>query len=387
VRIVLEARLGTRCNACSYLTPLPGLRHAAECAKCAAAIDVAAKIRSSRDGGLTYAFGGYFDAMAESLLYDQDHDFTEDYPTPLALRSVKRFLCHCGAPLDAPAPNARDVRCAACGDATPVRWPDEQTREWDPRIAYLIGDAGERGVSLKQKLEGTVVACGACGAPLEQRGDRRALVCSHCRAENLLSDAIWTKLHPRPEDHTFYLVYELDQDGHADAVAWLVMRCDADEELEPRIAEIQAKARDRVLAACARRALAHPKEEFDVDVAGALVARPDLDDAAMESIDRRLTTEQREAVVTHATAAFISRWIASQRDSTREIGAKRAAGADIEACAKDRYRGVRAAIAQRTDVPAEIVAALRKDDDATVRELARKNPSYQPGLLTKLFGG
>jgi hypothetical protein len=192
---------------------------------CAGPIDVAGKIRDAWDGGLTYAFGGYYDAVAESLVYEGEHDLDdarESDGSPITLGKVRHFACHCGAPLEEPAAGAADLRCAKCGDLTPVRWPDESTREWDPRVAYLVGDAGDRGVALREKLEGTVVACGGCGAPLVQQARMRVLTCSHCRAENFLSDKVWTKLFPRPESHVFYLVYDLDDDAYADAIAFLI---------------------------------------------------------------------------------------------------------------------------------------------------------------------
>jgi len=65
MRVVLQVKTATRCNTCSYLNPLPGLRHETECVNCAQTIDVAGKIKGGRDGGLRYTFGGYYDAVAE----------------------------------------------------------------------------------------------------------------------------------------------------------------------------------------------------------------------------------------------------------------------------------------------------------------------------------
>jgi hypothetical protein len=389
MRVVLQARLDARCETCDIPTPVPGLRHDTVCMHCAKPINIAKLIRDARESGLKYWFGGYCDALAEAILYDADHDLADATNSrSLRLRFVKRLACRCGAALEAPAPGAREVRCTQCGDAIPVRWPDAQTREWDPRITYLIGDAGDRGVALRQKLEGTVVGCGGCGAPLEQRDKRRALVCSHCKAESFLSDAVWTKLYPDPEAHVFHLVYDLDEDGLADAVASLVVnRNYIQRQHYPRIVELHEAMKDRVIAAGVRRALAWPEEKLDVHVALALVARTDLSGDAIDSIDARLTNDFRDTIEAQATPEFISRWVASEDSATRAIGAKRAGGADLEKCAKDPYPRVRAVIARRTDAPPEVIAILRKDGDSEVREHARKNPSFQPGLLTKLFGG
>lgn len=391
VRVVLEARTATRCPTCNYLNPLAGLRHVTECVSCAAPIDIAARVRANRTGGLTYTFGGYYDAVAEALLYEGDHeleDGSSGEASSINLRKVRSVVCACGAPLDTPAVGAADLRCGGCGSTTAVRWPDQRTREWDPRITYLVGDADDRGVVLRQKLDGTIVGCGQCGAPLARHGRQRAVVCSHCNAENFLSDAIWTKLFPRPEQHTFYLVYDLDEDAYASAFAYLLSEnhyyFDAAEAAVVR--EKASPIQDRVLAARVKLALAN-EAKIEAEVARAIVSRTDLDAATIARVDKRLAQDVREHVADDKTSpAFIAHWLASRDDDVRALGARGARGDALRACAVDKSRNVRAVVAARKDTPADLLAVLRKDPDDTVRQAARTNASYQPGFLSKLFG-
>jgi hypothetical protein len=353
--------------------------------------------------GLTSAFGGYFDVVAESLLYDGEHELevggNDDsrLVEPGGPKAHKRLsvACHCGGPLGQPTPGALDLRCAKCGDVTPVRWPDAQTREWDPRIAYVVGDAGDRGLELKQKVEGTVVKCGNCGAPLAQQGRQRALVCTHCQAENFLSDQVFTKLFPKPESHVFYLVYELDDDAYADAFAYLTAKEHVffDDEQEELVRKRASPLGDRLLAAQVRRAIAksgYPWDEDKLDegVAREIASRSDLDADTMARIDKRLTNEVRRAIVSDRTSApFVERWLASESPGTRAAAASFAKGEALRKCAADESYEVRAVVAGRADTPADILAKLRDDPDGNVREKARANASYQPGFFTKLFGG
>jgi hypothetical protein len=398
MRIVLRAKTATRCSTCSYLNPLPGLRHQAECVNCAEPIDVAGKIRDSHDGGLSYWFGGYVDTVAEALLYGEgEHeleDMSEGGGSALELRKVERFACHCGAALDAPAtdPATKEIRCGSCKDLTPVRWPDAQTREWDPRITFIVGDAGDRGVALKQKVEGTVVKCGNCGAPLAQQGRQRALVCTHCHAENFLSDQIWTKLFPRPEQHVFYLVYDLreEDDAYAEAFAFLSATTHYDfKKAQQKLIRTKAhEMKPRILAAKVKRVLTNTKDHADLteDVARAIVARDDLDKATMARIEERLTHAVRNKIVSHEMSApFLHRWLHSQDEDVRAIAARIAKGDALAKCAADKSVEVRLAVAGRKDAPPEMIAALRKDPNERVRDKARENPAYKPGFFEKLF--
>ncbi len=363
---------------------------------CAEPIDVAGQIRDRFEGGLSYWFGGYVDAFAESLLYgDGEHqveDMSEGGGSPLTLRKVERFACHCGAALDTPAHAAKELRCTSCEDLTPIRWPDAQTREWDPRITFIVGDAGDRGVALKQKVEGTVVKCGNCGSPLAQQGRQRALVCSHCQTENFLSDQIWTKLFPRPEQHVFYLVYDLgeEDDTYAEAFAFLSATTHYDfKKAQQKV--IRAKAhemRPRILAAKVKRALTNDTDDSDLaeDVAREIIARDDLDKATMARIEKRMTHAVRSKIVNAGmSASFLRRWLRSMDEDVRAIAAHVAKGDALEKCATDKSVEVRLAVAGRKDAPPEMIAALRKDPNERVRDKARENPAYKPGFFEKLF--
>jgi hypothetical protein len=261
----------------------------------------------------------------------------------------------------------------------------------DARLgAYVVGDAADRGVALGQKLEGTVVSCGHCGAPLALQGRQRNCVCAHCRSENFLSDAIWTKLFPQPEAHVFYLVYELDDAAQADALAFLVTTGHYffDEAEKSLLREKVEAVKDLVLAARVRRALESQEDKIDEDVARQIFARNDLDAETVANVDKRLSHKVREVAATGAaSAAFVAHWLASNDEDIRAVGARFASGDALRACATDASREVRAVIASRADTPPELLAALRKDPHDAVRQKARANASYQPGFFTRLFGG
>ncbi len=145
MNLTLELRASARCEACSVLTPMIGIRNKLSCRNCAATIDFAKRVEDSRDGGVRYPLGGYYDAVAEAALVLKDGDDCLDardsQGTPVALRKVAAPEClSCERPLALPADGVSSVCCDSCGDTVGVRWPDDETRSWDPRIRCIVGD-------------------------------------------------------------------------------------------------------------------------------------------------------------------------------------------------------------------------------------------------------
>lgn len=214
----LEMRASVRCKACSVLTPLPGIRNRVSCRNCAAALDFAALASDAREGGVTYPFGGYYDAVAEAALLlaegDDCNDARRSQGSPVTLRRAAPTCGACGAALPHPARGTPDVECPQCGDTIAVRWPDEETRAWDPRIYCIINDGKGRGdPPVEQEAEGNYIKCGHCGAPTATAdGERkRARKCTFCGGLNYLSDAAWLALFPQPEWHRCTLLYQLSE--------------------------------------------------------------------------------------------------------------------------------------------------------------------------------
>src|SRR5258706_9348391 len=114
-------RVSVRCDACSVLTPMVGIRNLVSCRNCAARIDFVAKVKDSRDGGVTYPFGGYYDALAEATLLLKDGEDCDDardsHGSPVTLRRVAAPACpSCEQPLPIPDKGASTLRCAGCSD-------------------------------------------------------------------------------------------------------------------------------------------------------------------------------------------------------------------------------------------------------------------------------
>src|SRR5450432_3844324 len=140
----LEMRTSIRCNECSVRNPLPGLRESATCVQCGASCDVIAVHANACTGGVTYDFGGYRDCVAESLIEKDGHVLAEGDGYIIPTRLVRTdAVCGCGSKLPIPEADAKNVTCASCKDVVAVRWPDDSTRKWDPRIWCIIGDSNE----------------------------------------------------------------------------------------------------------------------------------------------------------------------------------------------------------------------------------------------------
>jgi len=396
VLVVLELKVSARCDVCSVLTPMVGIRNRLSCRNCAASIDFKAKVADSRDGGLRYPFGGYYDAVAEAALVrkpgEDCQDARDSQGSPTALRKVAAPECpSCARPLEIPARGMTSLRCGGCHDVVGVRWPDDETRDWDPRITCIVGDGLKPAHEAREaRTQGQLISCGQCGAPLtgETTDHRRARTCAHCDAVNYLGDAAMLALFPEPTWYRSFLVYQLDEravfqcyqrllgkDNHA----WL----DDDQEaaLRPGHEAAMAAARARVFVAARRgEAEAYELEPFFVDKA--------LSDDEAAVLDGTLDDDQREKLGADAAPALLRRWATSRCvDLRRLVAAHPTTGRDqLIALAADPEAAVRATAAARPELPPDLLARLRKDTDEAVARAVKENPSYKPGFLERLFG-
>jgi len=394
--LALELRSAARCKSCSVLTPLPGLRNNISCRNCAATIDFRARADDSRRGGLRYPFGGYYDALAEAAILLAEgadcRDARDSQGSSVALRRAVPLCLVCDAPLPFPADGASDVACPRCAEPIAVRWPDAETRAWDPRMYCVIGDGQGRGaVARETSGEGALIKCGHCGAPMSEHspGDRRrSRACTHCGGLNYLSDAAWLALYPQPEWHRCYLVYALDARDFVALHEWLAEQeakywLDAAAESARALAHIEARRAARpAISAAILDGSARPAEisTFASDAA--------LTDAEAAAIDARLDDAERLRLAPDAARALVVRFARASSAGVRRLVAAHPASdaALLDALAGDVDASVRAGVAARPQASADTLARLRKDPDATVVEKVKLNPSYRPGFLEKLFG-
>ena len=396
--LTLEMRSAVRCLRCNVRAPLPGLRVRTTCPSCAANLDVAKMHEDARDGGVRYCFGGYYDVVAQALVHPDGaelDDARDGQNIPVTIQK-KPLACRCGVALSVPEAGAARVTCASCGAIAPVRWPDDTTRAWDPRLHCVVGDEGDRATA-PTPAQGTVVPCGNCAAPLAVDTRSRTVTCDHCGTPNFLSDAVWIRLYPDEDAHPFTLVYALG-DKELFALFKDERRLDED-ELE----------RGRALC---RTVILDGAGPLDLATAQDLAHRK-LDDADTAKLDARLDDAVR-AKLELVRPPLLAAWARATAASTREVAARVAAvdapflpelAADgeaavrravasrkklppaiVEALAGDPDPAVRAALAARHTTPQAILDRLRKDPDAAVQAAVAANPSYRPSLWTRLFG-
>ncbi len=393
--VTLELKVSVRCEACSVLTPMVGIRSTVSCRNCAARIDFVAKVKDSRDGGVRYPFGGYYDALAEATLVLEDgedcHDARDSQGSPTALRRVAAPAClSCDRQLPIPGKDTATLRCAGCSDVVGVRWPDDETRSWDPRITCIVGDGlRSQRETREARTQGTLISCGQCGAPLsgDQTDRRRARTCTHCSAVNHLGDAAILALFPQPEWHRSFLVYDVTDAMRRTLYKRFTSKDSHYSVEDDRMAELQAahakalvEQRSETIAEIARGE-GSPEEIEHFATDRALTA----DEAA--AIDSALDDDRRERLASTAVAPLVQRWISSPSVDLRVRAAKNPAlGADaLVTLAEDPDAAVRVAAAGRPELPKEVLAKLRKDANSDVVRAVKQNPSYKPGFFEKLF--
>lgn len=287
--LALEMRSEVRCTECRVPTPIAGLRSAVTCVNCGEFLNLAA-IAAGRTGGIAHAFGGHYDAVTEALARGDAelHDARRDQELVVHLRHTP-LACPCGGALEVPA-SGRYLKCDACGDAIPVRWPDAGTQAWDPRLYCVVGDAEHRTGGLE---------CKACKRPLVLQGRRRALVCAHCSAANYIGDEAWTKLFP---SHPFFLVYKLDAATLASVRGFLAGR-------HPGLNRAEAQLLFAHLELTRLAALPAGEGKLALATARLLLARDDLDLHQIELLDSRLDDpERRELVGGKLPGVLVARW-------------------------------------------------------------------------------
>jgi hypothetical protein len=377
VIVTLELQVSARCHACSVLTPMVGIRNRLSCRGCAAAIDFEAKVKDSRDGGVTYPFGGYYDVLAEAstVLADGEkcQDASDSSGSPTALKRVGGPACPtCSAGVDVPVRGAESLSCRGCGDVVGVRWPDDETRTWDPRIYCIVGDGlAPKQAAREARTQGTLISCGQCGAPLtgDQTDRRRARTCAHCSAVNYLGDAAILALFPQPEWHRSYLVYDVDDKLHL-ALCQRMLR---EEENHYFLEDDQVAAVQRTRAKLLSTIIGDPAS---------------LSEAAAKQYDDELDDTGRDLLLDKAGASLVKRWARSKSDTLRkQVARHQACPADaLVGLAADPNSEIRAIAAARPELPPEVIAKLRKDSDEDVAKAAKSNLSYKPGFFEKLFG-
>ncbi len=395
--IILELKASARCKGCGTLTPLPGLRDVVACRTCTAPLVFALMAEDSRDGGLRYPFGGYYDALAEAaLLLDVGaacNDARDSQGSPVELRRVAAPICAaCETALPIPEPSTTTLACPGCHDDIAVRAPDEETERWDPRIACIVGDAKDRGAGPAEgSRDGAVVPCGQCGAPLaapSMDDHRRTRRCGYCGASNFLSDAAWLALFPQPEWHRMYLVYRVDARALFGLHAWMAQEkgkywLEKPREKALAVAMAAAFAAARPALVAAMDAGEATPAEIEALATDATLA---VDEA--EAVDRYLDAETREALGGRAAPTLIPRWAGASSAVLRALVAGHGGTppATLDELAGDRDAAVRAVVAGRTDANPATIAKLRTDRDDEVARAARANPSYKPGFFERIFG-
>ena len=423
----LEMSTAIRCRACSQLTPLPGLRLRWTCHGCAASLDVEKVHADTCEGGIRYSFGAYEDVLAQALQAAPGDalGLKEDaYTAPIRFRRADPVCLRCGAALGPPEPGANEIVCA-CGEHAPVRWADDETRRWDPRIRFVVGDASGWGDSHSEsERSGSVCPCRQCGAALELEKRQRTQICEYCGARNLIGDAVYARVFPRPEDHVFYLVYQLDE-----AARFTVLKKQAE---DPDLWEDQAESLDAQLSDDERRRISKPNAYLavrwarspsaSVRAAGArrllqlssralVVQASDVSALATDPAAEVREIYAREAKLSDAEFQALTgdsdprvrHAVARRRDTPAEAIARLTRDADVtvrvavarrddppaealEMLASDAEAKVRLEVARRADAPPKLLASLRRDADAEVAEAAQGNPAYVPGFFARLFG-
>lgn len=104
------------------------------------------------------------------------------------------------------------VFCPGCGAKLLVRPVPTSLASALPGITHLFGEdigmvANPDGPHMNV-AEGASATCPSCGAGLAADGRSHAVVCAHCRSMVVLPDALWDRLNPSAEPHTFYLVHD-----------------------------------------------------------------------------------------------------------------------------------------------------------------------------------
>jgi len=394
VEITIGFRFAARCVRCSLLSPVAGLRTRWTCPSCGAHHDLAKRMADACEGGLRYSFGGYYDVVAEAALLPSGgvglEESGQGHNLPMELRRAVPTCEACDAPVPRPAPGQRALRCG-CGNEIAVRWPDDETRAFDPRLVCVINDGHDHGAQVREVSgQGVVIGCGQCGGAvaIADPGDRRRLRrCSFCGADNYLPDAAWLALFPDPVAHRCFLVYELDARAIAGLYEWMLgeHRFYLDDEVAERLERdrpaARAAARDAIVSA------AHAGQATEAELR-TLARDPALPDDLAAAVDAILDDDQREELGAEAAPALARHWTGAASADVRRAAARHDAvgPAELTRLAGDADAAVRAAVAARPQTPAEVLARLRKDpDEAVVREV-RGNPSYKPGFFERLFG-
>jgi hypothetical protein len=92
-------------------------------------------------------------------------------------------------------------RCRACGETRPIIDRPAGVAEGRGIAGYVSDEPAQ-----PHAPEPVTVACTACGGPLEADGSSRTVRCRFCAALVVLSDGVWTALHPPRRKHRWWVV-------------------------------------------------------------------------------------------------------------------------------------------------------------------------------------
>jgi hypothetical protein len=217
---IIALDLKTACGECGENVPLNGVVEAIPCPRCHAPIRFDAN-----------AWRQILEAPAlEGPRQEPDKQNAGFVSTGRAvIRGYTRRAATC-ARCNAALPVAEMLQhavrgwcaCVSCGDRLSVRAAPAS-------VAGLGGLSHLVGEDLSQILGGAAnvdsgaagtVRCGHCGAAIPLGGaTSRAVACTYCKTSVVLPDEVWARLHPLPQQRSWYLVLEPPRAGVAATAA------------------------------------------------------------------------------------------------------------------------------------------------------------------------
>jgi hypothetical protein len=179
------------CPRCAKPVPLSSIAATTSCPSCASNVEVLRELwdalTAEHDGGAKVIAGS-------------------DGVWSLEFHEAAETRCpSCEEPFDVQAAIAKKAStCSKCTTAVDVRAvPRDVARKLPPEARWVIELRAHDDDH--DRREAITVHCQECGAPLEIDGKERAFACTFCKARNVLSDDVWSRLHPTPVRRPFYV--------------------------------------------------------------------------------------------------------------------------------------------------------------------------------------